>query len=107
MYNDAILWQFRHLGIFDLIKSEDEKELASRYDMVNVFDWLNCDWLKSCYLNQTEVDRSDPNKMFQVLLHNTTHSVASSNLLSILHHCLLLPGNRMVFIVVYWKYYQW
>lgn len=28
----------RHLGIFDLIKSEDEKELASRYDAVSNFD---------------------------------------------------------------------
>ena len=30
---------YRHLGIFDLIRSEDEKELASRYDTVGCFHY--------------------------------------------------------------------
>ena len=41
------------------------------------------------------MDKSNPTKIFEVLLHNTSRSPASSNFLSILHHCLLLPGNKL------------
>ena len=83
----------RHLGIFDLIKSEDEKELASRYDTVSTFWWLNCSNNLIPQSQQSAVDGNDANKMVEVLLHNTNYSSAYGNLLSILHHCLLLPGN--------------
>ena len=83
-----------------MIKSEDEKELASRYDVVSNFDRLK--YITDILIlqltdKQAEVDKSDPIKMFEVLLHHTNHSTASSNVLSILHHCLLLPGNQQFY----------
>lgn len=62
----------KHLDIFELVQMEDEKELAMQ-------------------LGSVEIDSNNLQQMVDLLQRKTAHSVASSHLLSIVYHCLLLP----------------
>jgi dishevelled associated activator of morphogenesis len=62
----------RHLDFFEMVRVEDEKELAKKYDVVHV-------------------DTKSASAMFELLRAKLNHTSAMPHLLSLLHHCLLLP----------------
>ena len=64
----------RHLDFFEMVRVEDEKELAKKYDVVHV-------------------DTKSASAMFEILRSKLNHTSAMPHLLSLLHHCLLLPLN--------------
>ncbi|UYV69040.1 DAAM2 [Cordylochernes scorpioides] len=64
----------RHLDIFEMVRNEDEKELARRFDMVHV-------------------DTKSLSAMFEAVRKKLCHTAAYPHLMSIMHHLLLLPVN--------------
>ncbi|XP_041469305.1 disheveled-associated activator of morphogenesis 1-A-like isoform X2 [Lytechinus variegatus] len=64
----------RHLDFFELVRNEDERELAKRFDMVHV-------------------DVRNGNNMFDVIKKKISHTEAYPHLMSILQHLLLLPNQ--------------
>ncbi|XP_072031221.1 disheveled-associated activator of morphogenesis 1-like isoform X2 [Amphiura filiformis] len=64
----------RHLDFFQLVRNEDERELAKRFDMVHV-------------------DVRSANSMFDVIKKKIAHTQAYPNFLSLLQHFLLLPNK--------------
>ncbi|CAI8048375.1 Disheveled-associated activator of morphogenesis 2 [Geodia barretti] len=73
----------RHLEIFELVRVEDERELAARLDTVHV-------------------DSNSLKSMIELLHRKTVHTVAHANLLSVIYHCILLPIDDPL----YSKYWQ-
>ncbi|XP_033627893.1 disheveled-associated activator of morphogenesis 1-A-like isoform X2 [Asterias rubens] len=64
----------RHLDFFELVRNEDERELAKRFDMVHV-------------------DVRSANSMFDVIKKKIAHTQAYPHFLSLLQHFLLLPNK--------------
>lgn len=64
----------RHLDFFELVRNEDERELAKRFDMVHV-------------------DVRNANNMFDVIKKKISHTEAYTHLMSVLQHLLLLPNQ--------------
>jgi len=62
----------RHLDFFDMVRTEDERELARRYDEVHI-------------------DTKSATSMFECLRKKLTHTPAYAHFLSLLQHALLLP----------------
>jgi len=62
----------RHLDFFEMVRVEDEKELAKKYDQVHV-------------------DTKSASAMFEIIRAKLNHTSAMPHFLSMLHHCLLLP----------------
>ncbi|KAL4713308.1 hypothetical protein ACJJTC_015295 [Scirpophaga incertulas] len=62
----------RHIEFFEMVRSEDERELARRFE-------------------QEHVDTKSAGAMFELLRRKLTHSAAYPHLLSLLRHLLLLP----------------
>lgn len=62
----------RHLDFFEMVRNEDEKELARKFE---------CD----------HVDTKSATTMFDFLRKKLSHTAAYPHLLSLLEHCLLLP----------------
>ena len=62
----------RHLDFFELVRLEDEKELAKKFDVVHV-------------------DTKSASAMFEMVRGKLNHTAAMPHLLSLLHHSLLLP----------------
>merc|ERR1719195_2154961 len=62
----------RHLDFFEMMRVEDEKELAKKYDTVHV-------------------DTKSATAMFEILRSKLNHTPAMPHFLSLLHHSLLLP----------------
>ncbi|XP_076359239.1 disheveled-associated activator of morphogenesis 1-like isoform X2 [Tachypleus tridentatus] len=62
----------RHLDIFELVRNDDEKELARRFDA-------------------THVDTKSATAVFEVLKQKLALTAAYPHFLSLLTHCLLLP----------------
>ncbi|XP_067637402.1 disheveled-associated activator of morphogenesis 1 isoform X2 [Eurosta solidaginis] len=62
----------RHLDFFEMMRAEDEKELARKF-------------------NREHVDTQSANDMFDLLRRKLSHSPAFTHLLSLLEHMLLLP----------------
>ncbi|XP_059163759.1 disheveled-associated activator of morphogenesis 2-like [Physella acuta] len=65
----------RHLDFFEMVRNEDEKEFAKRFDGVHI-------------------DSKSATAMFDVLRKKLHLSTAYPNLLSILHHMLLIPYGK-------------
>lgn len=65
----------RHLDFFEMVRNEDEKEFAKRFDGVHV-------------------DSKSANAMFDVLRKKLHLSTAYPSLLSILYHMLLIPYGK-------------
>ena len=63
---------YRHLDFFEMVRNEDEKELAKRFDQVHV-------------------DTKSAGAMFECLRKKLNHTAAFPHFLSMLQHCLLLP----------------
>ncbi|XP_022097351.1 disheveled-associated activator of morphogenesis 1-A-like isoform X2 [Acanthaster planci] len=64
----------RHLDFFELVRNEDERELAKRFNMVHV-------------------DVRSANSMFEVIKKKIAHTQAYPHFLSLLQHFLLLPNK--------------
>ena len=62
----------RHLDFFEMVRNEDEKELAKRYDQVHV-------------------DTKSASAMFECVRKKLNHTAAFPHFLSMLQHCILLP----------------
>ncbi|XP_059086529.1 disheveled-associated activator of morphogenesis 1-A-like isoform X3 [Tigriopus californicus] len=62
----------RHLDFFEMVRLEDEKELAKRFDQVHV-------------------DTKSASAMFEILRKKLNHTSAFPHFLSMLQHCILLP----------------
>ncbi|XP_017036475.1 disheveled-associated activator of morphogenesis 1 [Drosophila kikkawai] len=62
----------RHLDFFEMVRAEDEKEFARRF-------------------NEEHVDTKSAGTMFELLRRKLSHSPAYPHMLSLLQHMLLLP----------------
>ncbi|XP_051502157.1 disheveled-associated activator of morphogenesis 2 isoform X2 [Myxocyprinus asiaticus] len=62
----------RHLDFFEMVRNEDESELAKRFEM-------------------THVDTKSAGQMFELIKKKLSQTDAYPNLLSILQHCLQMP----------------
>ncbi|CAH1159429.1 unnamed protein product [Phaedon cochleariae] len=62
----------RHLDFFEMVRNEDEKELARKF-------------------GQEHVDTKSASAMFELIRRKLSHTAAYPHLLSLLEHCLLLP----------------
>ncbi|KAJ8346130.1 hypothetical protein SKAU_G00303230 [Synaphobranchus kaupii] len=65
----------RHLDFFEMVRNEDDSELAKRFDLVHV-------------------DTKSAGQMFELIKKKLKHTEAYPNLLSILQHCLHMPYKR-------------
>ncbi|XP_049825993.1 disheveled-associated activator of morphogenesis 1 isoform X2 [Aethina tumida] len=62
----------RHLDFFEMVRNEDEKELARKFE-------------------QEHVDTKSASAMFDLIRRKLSHTAAYPHLLSLLEHCLLIP----------------
>lgn len=62
----------RHLDFFEMVRNEDEKELARKFE-------------------QEHVDTKSATSMFELIRRKLSHTPAYPHLLSLLEHCLLIP----------------
>uniref|UniRef100_A0A8C8A3Y5 Dishevelled associated activator of morphogenesis 2 n=1 Tax=Oryzias sinensis TaxID=183150 RepID=A0A8C8A3Y5_9TELE len=65
----------RHLDFFEMVRNEDDSELAKRFDM-------------------THVNTKSAGTMFEVIKKKLSHTEAYPHLLSLLQHCLQIPYRR-------------
>ncbi|XP_069464850.1 disheveled-associated activator of morphogenesis 2 isoform X2 [Ambystoma mexicanum] len=65
----------RHLEFFEMVRNEDDLELAKRFDMVHI-------------------DTKSASQMFEVIKRKLKHTEAYPYLLSVLQHCLEIPYKR-------------
>ncbi|CAH0560759.1 unnamed protein product [Brassicogethes aeneus] len=62
----------RHLDFFEMVRNEDERELARKFE-------------------QEHVDTKSATAMFDLIRRKLSHTSAYPHLLSLLEHCILLP----------------
>nr|XP_020014576.1 disheveled-associated activator of morphogenesis 2 isoform X5 [Castor canadensis] len=62
----------KHLDFFEMVRNEDDLELARRFDMVHI-------------------DTKSASQMFELIHKKLKHTEAYPCLLSVLHHCLQMP----------------
>ncbi|KAG9336836.1 hypothetical protein JZ751_003184 [Albula glossodonta] len=65
----------RHLDFFEMVRNEDDSELAKRFDTVHV-------------------DTKSAGQMFELIKKKLSHTDAYPYLLSILQHCLQMPYEK-------------
>ncbi|XP_065741296.1 disheveled-associated activator of morphogenesis 2 isoform X1 [Phocoena phocoena] len=65
----------KHLDFFEMVRNEDDLELARRFDMVHI-------------------DTKSASQMFELIHKKLKHTEAYPCLLSVLHHCLQMPYKR-------------
>ncbi|KAM8915232.1 disheveled-associated activator of morphogenesis 2 isoform 2-T3 [Spinachia spinachia] len=65
----------RHLDFFEMVRNEDDSELAKRFDT-------------------NHVDTKSAGAMFELIKKKLSHTDAYPNLISILQHCLQMPYKR-------------
>uniref|UniRef100_UPI00398E638B disheveled-associated activator of morphogenesis 2 isoform X2 n=1 Tax=Pristiophorus japonicus TaxID=55135 RepID=UPI00398E638B len=65
----------RHLDFFEMVRNEDENELAKRLDMVHI-------------------DTRSTSQMFDLIRKKLSHTEAYPHLVSVLQHCLQMPWKR-------------
>ncbi|XP_069092435.1 disheveled-associated activator of morphogenesis 2 isoform X1 [Pleurodeles waltl] len=65
----------RHLDFFEMVRNEDDLELAKRFDMVHI-------------------DTKSATQMFDIIKRKLKHTDAYPYLLSVLQHCLQIPYKR-------------
>lgn len=69
----------RHLDFFEMVRNEDEKELARKF-------------------NLEHINTKSATEMFDLLRRKLSHSTAYPHLLSLLEHMLLLPCKLPIYI---------
>lgn len=62
----------RHLDFFEMVRNEDEKEIARKFETEHV-------------------DTKSTSAMFDLLRKKLNHTAAYPHLLSLLQHCIMLP----------------
>uniref|UniRef100_A0A7N8WMA9 Dishevelled associated activator of morphogenesis 2 n=1 Tax=Mastacembelus armatus TaxID=205130 RepID=A0A7N8WMA9_9TELE len=65
----------RHLDFFEMVRNEDDSELAKRFDIIHV-------------------DTKSASAMFELVKKKLSHTDAYPHLLSVLQHCLQMPYKR-------------
>ncbi|XP_078068359.1 disheveled-associated activator of morphogenesis 2 [Mustelus asterias] len=65
----------RHLDFFEMVRTEDENELAKRLDMAHI-------------------DTRSTSQMFDLIRKKLSHTDAYPHLVSVLQHCLQMPWKR-------------
>ncbi|XP_075451498.1 disheveled-associated activator of morphogenesis 2 isoform X3 [Ascaphus truei] len=65
----------RHLDFFEMVRNEDELELAKRFEMIHI-------------------DTKSATQMFELIKKKLKHTEGYPYLLSILQHCLQMPHKR-------------
>ncbi|XP_015832284.3 disheveled-associated activator of morphogenesis 1 [Nothobranchius furzeri] len=73
----------RHLDFFEMLRSEDEHQMSARFDVVHV-------------------DSKSASQMFDLIRKRVNHTEAYSHLLSVLHHCLMIPYKQRRTTLQYW-----
>ena len=79
---------------------EDERELAARLDTVRrslISPPCSYSLSLSLSLLQVHVDSNSLKSMIELLHRKTAHTVAHTNVLSVIYHCLLLPSRTLYF----------
>uniref|UniRef100_A0A672TDS6 Dishevelled associated activator of morphosis 2 n=1 Tax=Sinocyclocheilus grahami TaxID=75366 RepID=A0A672TDS6_SINGR len=74
----------RHLDFFEIVRNEDELELAKRFDI-------------------THVDTKSAGQMFELIKKKLSNTDAYTHLLSILQHCLQMPYKRGAGSIQQWQ----
>ncbi|ELT93552.1 hypothetical protein CAPTEDRAFT_175180 [Capitella teleta] len=74
----------RHLDFFEMVRAEDDKELAKKFDM-------------------SHVDTRSATAMFDLLRKKLSHSVAYQHVLSVLFHFLQLPCGNGPATIQHWQ----
>lgn len=74
----------KHLDFFEMVRNEDDLELARRFDMVHI-------------------DTKSASQMFELIHKKLKHTEAYPCLLSVLHHCLQMPYKRNGGYFQQWK----
>uniref|UniRef100_A0A8C9T2T1 Dishevelled associated activator of morphosis 2 n=1 Tax=Scleropages formosus TaxID=113540 RepID=A0A8C9T2T1_SCLFO len=74
----------RHLDFFEMVRNEDDYELAKRFDLVHI-------------------DTKSASQMFEVIKKKLSHTEAYPHLLSILQHCLEMPYKRGASSFQHWQ----
>uniref|UniRef100_A0A673I453 Disheveled-associated activator of morphogenesis 2-like n=1 Tax=Sinocyclocheilus rhinocerous TaxID=307959 RepID=A0A673I453_9TELE len=74
----------RHLDFFEIVRNEDELELAKRFDI-------------------THVDTKSAGQMFELIKKKLSNTDAYPHLLSILQHCLQMPYKRGAGSIQQWQ----
>uniref|UniRef100_A0A8C2Q6H6 Dishevelled associated activator of morphogenesis 2 n=1 Tax=Cyprinus carpio TaxID=7962 RepID=A0A8C2Q6H6_CYPCA len=74
----------RHLDFFEMVRNEDELELAKRFDI-------------------THVDTKSAGQMFELIKKKLSNTDAYPHLLSILKHCLQMPYKRGAGSIQQWQ----
>uniref|UniRef100_UPI00398F3194 disheveled-associated activator of morphogenesis 1 n=1 Tax=Pristiophorus japonicus TaxID=55135 RepID=UPI00398F3194 len=73
----------RHLDFFEMLRNEDEMELAKRFDLVHI-------------------DTKSATQVFELVRKKISYTDAYPHFMSILHHCLQMPYKRSGNTVQYW-----
>ncbi|XP_067847625.1 disheveled-associated activator of morphogenesis 1 isoform X1 [Heptranchias perlo] len=73
----------RHLDFFEMLRNDDEMELAKRFDMVHI-------------------DTKSATQVFELVRKKISYTDAYPHFMSILHHCLQMPYKRSGNTVQYW-----
>ncbi|KAM9315658.1 disheveled-associated activator of morphogenesis 2 isoform 1-T1 [Gastrophryne carolinensis] len=74
----------RHLDFFEMVRNEDELELAKRFDMIHI-------------------DTKSATQMFELIKKRLKHTDGYPYLLSILQHCLQMPYKRNGSNLQHWQ----
>ncbi|XP_068088817.1 disheveled-associated activator of morphogenesis 2 isoform X2 [Hyperolius riggenbachi] len=74
----------RHLDFFEMVRNEDELELAKRFDMIHI-------------------DSKSATQMFELIKKKLKHTDGYPYLLSILQHCLQMPYKRNGSNLQHWQ----
>ncbi|XP_044531236.1 disheveled-associated activator of morphogenesis 2 [Gracilinanus agilis] len=74
----------KHLDFFEMVRNEDDLELARRFDMVHI-------------------DTKSASQMFDLIHRKLKHTEAYPYLLSMLQHCLQLPYKRNGGSIYHWQ----
>jgi len=74
----------RHLDFFDMVRNEDEKELAKRYGV-------------------PQIDAKSASSMLDVLKQRIGHTTCYVHLLSVMQHMILLPVDQKKGALDYWR----
>ncbi|XP_018422885.1 PREDICTED: disheveled-associated activator of morphogenesis 2 [Nanorana parkeri] len=74
----------RHLDFFEMVRNEDELELAKRFDLVHI-------------------DTKSATQMFELIKKKLKHTDGYPYLLSILQHCLQMPYKRNGTNLQHWQ----
>ncbi|PWA16326.1 hypothetical protein CCH79_00004689 [Gambusia affinis] len=74
----------RHLDFFEMVRNEDDSELAKRFDI-------------------SHVDTKSAGAMFELIKKKLSHTDSYPHLLSILQHCLQMPYKRGGCSLQHWQ----